>query len=302
MYSPDGNFLFDTTTNQWVPAPPQAPPPPPPQAAPPPPPGYGQGYAPPAPSPYGAPPPGYAPPQAAPPGYPQQGYSAPPPNAPAPFSAPPVAQRQNDENVPLSVQYAGGLDFNDPDVVGAASLPEGEHIVRVDDVEYGTTKSAAQTDRAVFKATTQGGQHPNRTGIWGYNLTSKTIFRLGKDLQKLGLGLKSNGQKWSSDGRTLAGELMQETRGKLIKIRVTPQIDRDTKMPSADGYTNTIILGWADGVPANPAPPPYTQTPPAGPTSGYAQPGPQAATQTAPPQVTYPQQVPNGQPGGYARV
>lgn len=276
--SPDGRFYHDAASNTWQPMPTAAPapPPPPPTMQAPPPPYATSGYV--------QTPPGYPPQQQQPPyAPPAPAYAMPQQQAQTPWAPPAAAPATggygNAATSTLAQEYAGGLDFNDPAVSGAASLPEGDHVARVDDIEFGTSKATPPNDKAQFKVTLVGGPTPNRTGIWSYTLTPKSIFRLGKDLVKLNLGLRPNGAKWSPDARTLCGELLQELRGKLLKLRVSPQIDRDTKLPSAEGYVNVLILGWAEGIPQNTAPPAYGV-----PNAVVPSPGIPMAV----PQVTYP--------------
>jgi hypothetical protein len=283
MYSPDGQFML--VNNQWVPVPPNAASPPPP--APPPPP-YQQQMAPMPGGPYAPPPPPaqtYLPPQHAQLQQQQQQQ---------PWQAPPMYA---DASGDLAAAFPQGLDFNDPAVVGAGSLPEGDWIARFDDFEFGSSKATPPNPKVSVKVTITHGQYANRSGIYSYTLTEKSIFRLGKDLQKLNLGLKSNGQRWSTDPRTLAGELQQELRGKLVRLRVTPQVDKDTKLPSAEGYTNTTVIGWPDAL--------QQQASNSGLQAIQAQQGAGAPVTAGapPPQVTYPAAPPsNAAAPGYHAV
>lgn len=258
----------------------------PPTMQPPPPPGYG------------APPPQFTPPPAMmqPPYAPQDGQKQAAPQAWAAPTAPGGYQAAAPAET-LASLYPQGVDFSI--AAGAMSLPEGDHFARIDDVEYGESKAA--NAKATFKATVVEGGAAGRTGIWSYVINAKGIFRLGKEMTALNMPKRTNGSFWSPDPRTMCGEIAQELRGRIVKVRVTPQIDKDTKMPSADGYTNTVMLGFAEGAPTAQQPLPLQgYTAPPMPQAGQPAPAYQAAPPQPAPQVSYPSGPPSAAPANGA--
>jgi hypothetical protein len=167
------------------------------------------------------------------------------------------------------------------EVAWTGGLPVGQYVVRLEDIEAGTSQS--NNDKLQFTAITTQPSADIAAGtkaVWSYSLTERAIGKLGRDVVRAGI----NGTvRYPKDARGMAAALLQELRGVQVVLRVEEQ-------KNGDGVNTSIVSRYGGGATAAPAQ--VQPTPPPAPT-------PVAAA--APLGISFPTAAPAGT-GGFSQV